>query len=102
MRRSLRSLEQSLEQSLAKPKAAAAKKSGSKGNRRSQPRKVKKVEGFAASLATQQLAPAQLQEQIDVIRGRKIAQPTRSLRALEDRVLGRQPPAPTSAPQRET
>lgn len=96
MGRSLRSLEQSL----AKPKAAAAKKTGSKGNRRSQPRKVKKVEGFTASLATQQLAPAQLQEQIDVIRGRKIAQPTRSLRALEDRVLGRKPAR--TAPQRET
>lgn len=97
MGRSLRSLEQSL----AKPRSAAAKKAGGKGSSKNQPRKVKKVEGFTASLATQQLAPAQLQEQIDVIRGRKIAQPTRSLRALEDRVLGRKPPA-TSAPQRET
>ena len=97
MGRSLRSLEQSL----AKPRSAAAKKAGGKGRTKSQPRKVKKVEGFTASLATQQLAPAQLQEQIDVIRGRKIAQPTRSLRALEDRVLGRKPPA-TTAPQRET
>lgn len=96
MGRSLRSLEQSL----AKPRATAAKKAnGTHGNTKARAPSVKKTAGFSASLPLEQLAPAQLQEQIDVIRGRRIAQPTRSLRALEDRVLGR---APQSTQQRET
>lgn len=45
------------------------------------------------------LAPSQLQEQIDVIRGRRVAQPTRSLRMLEDRVMGR---SSTAQVRRET
>lgn len=96
MGRSLRSLEQSL----AKPRATAAKKTnGKQAHAKTRSPSVKKIEGFSASLPLEQLAPAHLQEQIDVIRGRRIAQPTRSLRALEDRVLGR---PPQSTPQRAT
>ena len=94
MARSLRSLEQSL----GKPARPA------KPRRRSrQYRHTAAPEGRAlahAQVAPSPLAPSQLQEQIDVIRGRRVAEPTRSLRALEDRVLGRTPA--TQEPRRTT
>ncbi|MEZ5504503.1 MAG: hypothetical protein R3F38_00380 [Gammaproteobacteria bacterium] len=94
MARSLRSLEQSL----GKPAKPA------KTRRRSrQYRQTAAPEGRAlahAQITPSPLAPSQLQEQIDVIRGRRVAEPTSSLRALEDRVLGRTPA--TQEPRRTT
>lgn len=87
MARSLRSLEQSLGKP-AKPRRRAR-----------QYRQSASVEGRTIARAhalPSPLAPTQLQEQIDVIRGRRVAEPTRSLRALEDRVLGRTPSTPES------
>ena len=82
MARNLRSLEQSLGKP-AKPRQRARQYSQNAS-----------VEGRAiaqGNVVPSPLAPTQLQEQIDVIRGRRVAEPTRSLRALEDRVLGRTP-----------
>lgn len=87
MARSLRSLEQSLGKP-AKPRRRAR-----------QYRQTASVEGRTiaqGNAVPSPLAPTQLQEQIDVIRGRRVAEPTRSLRALEDRVLGRTPSTPES------
>ncbi|WP_431689113.1 hypothetical protein [Hahella sp. NBU794] len=78
MGRSLRSLEQSLARD-AHPERSDA--------RRLKREDVRRGAGMSAP-------PSGYREQIEVVRGQRVAQPTRSLRALEDRVLGRRPAAP--------
>ncbi|WLQ15886.1 hypothetical protein O5O45_08160 [Hahella aquimaris] len=88
MGRSLRSLEQSL------ARDAHPERSDARELKRQDA--IRRGTGMSAS-------PLGYREQIEVVRGQRVAQPTRSLRALEDRVLGRRPSAPATAdkpPQR--
>ncbi|AZZ92064.1 hypothetical protein EUZ85_15555 [Hahella sp. KA22] len=88
MGRSLRSLEQSL------ARDARPERSDARGLKRED---LRRGAGMSAS-------PPGYREQIEVVRGQRVAQPTRSLRALEDRVLGRRPSAPamTEKPPQRT
>ncbi|ABC30611.1 conserved hypothetical protein [Hahella chejuensis KCTC 2396] len=88
MGRSLRSLEQSL------ARDAYPERSDARGLKRED---VRRGAGMSAP-------PTGYREQIEVVRGQRVAQPTRSLRALEDRVLGRRPgpPAMVEKPPQRT
>jgi hypothetical protein len=68
-----------LEQSLGKNQSCSAK---------SKQVNSSALTGGADGMPASALAPSQLQEQIDVIHGRRVAKPTRSLRMLENRIMG--------------
>lgn len=80
MKRSLRSLEQSLNRRRQSAQAFGLQKNRAEGTQ----------------------TPVNLQEQIAVVRGQRVGVPTTSLRALESRVLGRPTAAEKNYPQQQT